>query len=94
MHKINSSIDQYYKKSLKKENFYLFLICQNWEKIISPEISSISKPHKISIIDDKIILQIKVHPKSLIVKLQYYKQTILNNIHIQLHVKIEKIKFI
>jgi hypothetical protein len=94
MHKINSSIDNFYKNNLKKETFQLFLIKDKWASIASPEIALYSRPYDIIGPEDKRILVIEISALALANNILYSQDKIINSICNLSNLEISKFKFI
>ncbi|MBT4989642.1 MAG: DUF721 domain-containing protein [Rickettsiales bacterium] len=94
MHKINHSIDNFYKNSLKKESFQLFLIKENWALLTSPEIAKFSSPYKITQQGDINTLIIHTQAASLASSMLYSQEQLYQSIYDLSKLKISKLKFI
>mgnify|MGYP006422446743 FL=1 len=94
MHKINNSIDSFYKNSLKKESFQLFLIKDNWGLLTSAEIAKYSTPYDLTIAQNKKTLIIKTSAPSLASNLLYSQEQLFKAIFNLAKLEISHLKFI
>ncbi|MBL6785163.1 MAG: hypothetical protein ISQ32_02540 [Rickettsiales bacterium] len=94
MHKINNSIDNFYKNSLKTEDLQLFSIKEHWSNLTSKEIANVSQPYKLKSNQNGKILFIKTSAPSLSSSFIYVQQKLFEDILRNCNVQINQLKFI